>query len=329
MQTLYVPKYGIHYRVNPKDPCELQWSKKPFGPLTSWQHAMTFKRPIRALDVDDETQQGVVVLNDSSTYVGSGVRVWGRKYYTAGSRIYSLYAIGESKMKNTRIETEKDPEWDKYYHDVKVFIGKHYIKNIVEWIKKRGDTIEDDEGNKFLTMVATYYDEERSVARAAKLLSDWVTTNDWQHTEFDDDPKSPLERQIMLFDKPSESKMKSKLKIRVHEKNGKANAVKKKLAAALKPLEGRRYEGYDWQIIPDFRGIAEPLLANENCGIELFCKDGGYRTSKDGLNKWKEYEFVVRDYDTDEEIINGKIICSPIGTFGKPFFRYETSIVMD
>lgn len=120
----------------------------------------------------------------------------------------------------------------------------------------------------------------------------------------------------------------SKMKIRVHEKNGKANSVKKKLAAALKPLEGIRYEGYDWQIIPDFRGIAEPLLANENCGIDLFCKDGGYRTSKDGLNKWKEYEFIVRDYDTDEEIINGKIICSPIGTFGKPFFRYETSIVM-
>lgn len=100
MQTIYVPKYGIHYRVNPKDPRELQWSKKPFGPMTSWQHAMSFNRPIRALDTDDQTGQGVVVLNDSSTYVGSGVRVWGRKYYTAGSRIYSLYSIGESKMTN-------------------------------------------------------------------------------------------------------------------------------------------------------------------------------------------------------------------------------------
>lgn len=100
MQTLFVPKYGITYRVNPKDPCELQWSKKPFGPLTSWQHAYTFSKPIRALDTDDKTGQGVVVLNDSTTYVGSGVRVWGRKFYTAGSRIYSLYAIGESKEKN-------------------------------------------------------------------------------------------------------------------------------------------------------------------------------------------------------------------------------------
>lgn len=103
MQSIYVPKYDIHYRINPKNPCELQWSKKPFGPMTAWQKAFTFTKPIRALDIDDNTQQGVVVLNDSSTYVGSGVRVWGRKYYTAGSRLYSLYAIGESKMKKMKI----------------------------------------------------------------------------------------------------------------------------------------------------------------------------------------------------------------------------------
>lgn len=97
MQTLYVPKYGITYRVNQKNPRELLWSVKPFGPATQWQHAYTFSKPIRALDTDDQTGQGVVVLNDSTTYVGSGVRVWGKKFYTAGSRIYSLYAIGESK----------------------------------------------------------------------------------------------------------------------------------------------------------------------------------------------------------------------------------------
>lgn len=101
MQTIYVPKYKLHYRVNPKDATELQWSKKPFGPGTQWQHAMSFRKPIRALDIDDATQQGVVVLNDSSTYVGSGVRKWGRKFYPAGTRIFSLYAVGESKEKQT------------------------------------------------------------------------------------------------------------------------------------------------------------------------------------------------------------------------------------
>lgn len=100
MQAIFVPKYKIYYRVSPKEPNVLQWSNKPFGPATQWQTAMRFGKPIRALDTDDKTGQGVVVLNDSSTYVGSGVRVWGRKFYPAGTRIYSLYAIGESKMTN-------------------------------------------------------------------------------------------------------------------------------------------------------------------------------------------------------------------------------------
>lgn len=111
MQTLYVPKYGITYRVNPKNPCELLWSKKPFGPMTAWQHAYTFNKPIRALDTDDQTGQGVVVLNDSTTYVGSGVRVWGKKFYTAGSRIYSLYAIGEKKMES-KLKIKVHEKWD-------------------------------------------------------------------------------------------------------------------------------------------------------------------------------------------------------------------------
>lgn len=111
MQTLYVPKYKLTYRVNPKNPCELQWSKKPFGPMTVWQHAYTFGKPIRALDTDDQTGQGVVVLNDSTTYVGSGVRVWGKKFYTAGSRIYSLYAIGEKKMEN-KLRIKVHEKWD-------------------------------------------------------------------------------------------------------------------------------------------------------------------------------------------------------------------------
>lgn len=97
MQAIYVPKYKIYYRVSPKEPNVLQWSNKPFGPATQWQTAMRFGKPIRALDTDDKTGQGVVVLNDSSTYVGSGVRVWGRKFYPAGTRIYSLYAVGEAK----------------------------------------------------------------------------------------------------------------------------------------------------------------------------------------------------------------------------------------
>ena len=127
----------------------------------------------------------------------------------------SAYESKESPMKCSMLKkkesltkeaSQKDPEWDKYLHDVKVFIGKHYIKNIMEWVRKRGNTIKDEEGNQFINMVASCYDADMRVAKAAKLLSEWVTTNDHQHTEWDGDPKSPLERQIMLFDSPAESK---------------------------------------------------------------------------------------------------------------------------
>lgn len=132
MQSIYVPKYDIHYRINPKNPCELQWSKKPFGPMTAWQKAFMFTKPIRALDIDDDTQQGVVVLNDSSTYVGSGVRVWGRKYYTAGSRLYSLYAIGESKMKKMTIKLHEKKgavDLDAMMTEFKQALGSNYKLN--------------------------------------------------------------------------------------------------------------------------------------------------------------------------------------------------------
>ena len=139
MQSIYVPKYDIHYRINPKNPCELQWSKKPFGPMTAWQKAFTFTKPIRALDIDDNTQQGVVVLNDSSTYVGSGVRVWGRKYYTAGSRLYSLYAIGESKMKSKmKIRVHEKITDDGVIHNVP--LHKRAIKDMLKDMHDEDDT---------------------------------------------------------------------------------------------------------------------------------------------------------------------------------------------
>lgn len=93
MNVIHVPKYNIDYRVNPRDPFELQWAPKAIGPGTQWQHAYTFNKPIRALDIDDDTQTGVVILNEGSTYLSQGTRSFARKFYPAGSRIFSLYQI--------------------------------------------------------------------------------------------------------------------------------------------------------------------------------------------------------------------------------------------
>lgn len=148
MQTLYIPKYGITYRVNPKNPRELLWSVKPFGPMTAWQHAYTFNKPIRALDTDDQTGQGVVVLNDSTTYVGSGVRVWGRKFYTAGSRIYSLYAIGESKITNklkikihSISEKKQDANLNTLMSEFKKILGENYNIDVFNETNRYGQQL--------------------------------------------------------------------------------------------------------------------------------------------------------------------------------------------
>ena len=164
MQTLFVPKYGITYRVNPKNPCELQWSKKPFGPLTAWQHAYTFAKPIRALDTDDKTGQGVVVLNDSTTYVGSGVRVWGRKFYTAGSRIYSLYSIGESKVANKLRIKVHEKVADGIIHNIP--LQKRAIKDMLNELNHDGDNKEYNPKDPL--QVNTY------VHDTAAVTPDWV-----------------------------------------------------------------------------------------------------------------------------------------------------------
>lgn len=93
MNAIHVPKYDIYYRVNPRDAAELQWTPKIIGPGTQWQHAYTFNKPIHALDIDDKTGAGVVILNEGSTYLSQGARSFARKFYASGDRIYDLYKI--------------------------------------------------------------------------------------------------------------------------------------------------------------------------------------------------------------------------------------------
>lgn len=93
MNAIHCDKYNIDYRVNPRDSAELQWTPKAIGPGTQWQHAYTFNKPIRALDLDDDTKALVVILNEGSTYLSQGARSFARKFYAAGTRIYKLYQI--------------------------------------------------------------------------------------------------------------------------------------------------------------------------------------------------------------------------------------------
>lgn len=496
MQTLYVPKYDLTYRVNPKNPCELLWSKKPFGPMTAWQHAYTFNKPIRALDTDDQTGQGVVVLNDSTTYVGSGVRVWGKKFYTAGSRIYSLYAIGEGIMKpkmkikihertrkdskiqidhygtpvnvgvddllqglsrinslngnfwcfnvlgfdfnyikehvpNNRGDSEKiiaglgednvrkalqqvikDPERPEYREFLNKIIGWTDAKELAKFtalkneavaraedLRSQGYSVEIASNSDTSGPITLYYakksDSPRCVGHGvpdnevgrytstmrnylmdcdagfivysqyggypvdivenSKKLSNVLgalTINDFKIVDSDYVAKGAnwkiigsgkygrqavsynlklirdLDAQEFYHNTPrNESITHSKnLKIRLHETADK-RALKNTLYKALKPINGKYYSGENWQVVTDLKAIVEPLLP-DNLALDLYCYNGGYHTSKDGTAKWKEYDFDIYDYETNKDVLNGKITCSAAGTVENPFHRYDVTITM-
>jgi len=105
------------------------------------------------------------------------------------------------------VQQEPDPESDKFEKDVMALLRKRYIKNFSKWLAKRGKVVTDKDGNHFVNMLATYYDEERSVSKAAGLLNDWIMAND--SASFADDPSDAgfyLDRKIFVANKPAESK---------------------------------------------------------------------------------------------------------------------------
>jgi len=231
MQTLYVPKYNLHYRVNPKDPRELQWSRKPFGPATQWQHAMSFRNPIRALDLDDETKQGVVVLNDSTTYVGSGVRTWGRKYYPAGTRIYSLYAIGES----LDIKVGTGEEFICLYYGNTLVLPDGTIVDVTPTTRrphKFGVMDFDKNGVIHGYDVVEPYNEYDIYCDDVSALQQWSDRNGWGVGIGRDAPSMAVAKEIETNKKlgliHEERKMMSKIRIKVHEHHNEASATQTK-----------------------------------------------------------------------------------------------------
>ncbi|MBR4792569.1 MAG: hypothetical protein IK038_02780 [Bacteroidaceae bacterium] len=114
--------------------------------------------------------------------------------------------------------------------------------------------------------------------------------------------------------------------IKIHEKNDK-RALKNKLYKALKPINGKYYSDENWQAITDFKNIVKPLLP-ENLDLEVFCFDGGYRKSRDGLSQWKEYFFQIYDKAASKDVLTGQINCAAAGSVEDPFSRYDVTITM-
>lgn len=77
-----------------------------------------------------------------------------------------------------------------------------------------------------------------------------------------------------------------------------------------------------------WQGVSNVKKAIESIGIEAVClsvEDGGYRTTKDGLSKWKEYKIDIEHGDI---VIKGYLNCHAAGTIEDPFKYYDMTLVM-
>jgi len=342
MQTLYVPKYGITYRVNQKNPRELLWSVKPFGPATQWQHAYTFSKPIRALDTDDQTGQGVVVLNDSTTYVGSGVRVWGKKFYTAGSRIYSLYAIGEKKMENKlriKVHEAYTPHWkaddiDGYVHTlwdqdiVKEVISTRYPDYPeITW------KLYDNDGN--LITIVSLAQDMLHVMRPGHYYSKSITG--WGRAFWQGDQLANIKNlfdEFRVYDyvptdghqpKKSESlKTQRKVAIKVHEKwNPDAdkhtrNEYRTEMQRIVNPLSKGFFHDTDWNAVWKIRDALKDAFPQVKFEMWADNRAGGYSGNT------KTYDFLATTPEGYE--LFGRIKCFAAGTKEAPFDRYDMTV---
>lgn len=84
------------------------------------------------------------------------------------------------------------------------------------------------------------------------------------------------------------------------------------------------YSDEDWKHVDALKNILTTNLkaANPDWNIYFFVENGGYHTSKDGLNQWKQYNYTIED-ENEEVVLEGHINCHPAGTVNDPFSKYD------
>ena len=93
----------------------------------------------------------------------------------------------------------------------------------------------------------------------------------------------------------------------------------------------KRYSDDYWKGVKDIEQAI--IQAMDNLGTDeydfyIYTKQGtgGYRTSDDGMNYWKEYEIVIFTKEDMKEQLIGHLNCHSAGTFDDPFLYYDMSL---
>ena len=119
------------------------------------------------------------------------------------------------------------------------------------------------------------------------------------------------------------------------DKSVKAPEKKKVKDAIYKELEknnttGKFYRDTNWEgvrvvkkdIENAFKNLKNPEHEYE---VSIAPDDGGYRTSKDGYSKWKQYKVEIYVKGAELPFMGGTLNCHAAGTVEDPFETYDMS----
>jgi hypothetical protein len=119
------------------------------------------------------------------------------------------------------------------------------------------------------------------------------------------------------------------------DKSVKAPEKKKVKDAIYKELEknnttGKFYRDTNWEgvrivkqdIENAFKNVKNPEHEYE---VSIAPDNGGYRTSKDGYSKWKQYKVEIYVKGAELPFMGGTLNCHAAGTVEDPFETYDMS----
>lgn len=113
------------------------------------------------------------------------------------------------------------------------------------------------------------------------------------------------------------------------------NAIYKKLEAS--GVTGHLYHDSYWEGVREVKKVCNEVLDELNAKAEGFKYDisiapdeGGYKKSKDGMSRWKQYKVEVykvpaKYEDYPEPFMLGTLNCHAAGSMQDPFDAYDIS----
>lgn len=93
-------------------------------------------------------------------------------------------------------------------------------------------------------------------------------------------------------------------------------------------MTSRIYRDDNWQAVSSLCAEIRLALASIGSDLELAVsvKDGGYRTSRDGMSQWKEYCLSIEN--EGRELVAGTLNAHAAGSVEDPFSRYDMTVVL-